>query len=96
MREVLLRCGQDVTVENTAARAFVQPLAERSEQDTVSAVGTLDGRLWQYLGQTAVRIGDRVTWNGMAFRVRSSRPYYLGDTPVYYWAVLEAAREAAE
>jgi hypothetical protein len=32
----------------------------------------------------------------MEFRVRSSRPYYIGEQLVYWWASLEQAREAAE
>ena len=55
----------------------------------------MDGRLWLYLGQAALETGDRVHWEDRAFRVRSSRPYYIGETLVYWWASLEAAKEAA-
>ena len=40
--------------------------------------------------------GDRVAWGGFRFRVRSSRPWYLGTELVYWWASLEREREAAE
>lgn len=102
VREVLKRYGQEVTVRLTdgdvAARAFLQPVTERTEQipGTVSGIGWLDGRLWLYLGQTVLGPMDRVLWNGMEFRVRSSRPYCVGDETLYWWASLELAKEAAE
>ena len=102
MEEVLARYGQSVTLEGAAGgetvRAFLQPVTERSEEvpDTVTPIGWVDGRLWLYLGRTAVEEGDILLWNGGRFRVRSSRPYYVGETQVYWWASLEQAREAAE
>lgn len=79
------------------ARAFLQPVASKSEQmpEDMTGLGAIDGRLWLYLGQTGVEAGDRMTWNGTEFSVRSSRPYYAGDTLLYWWAALERANEAA-
>ena len=102
IRETLERYGQAVTVQMTdeqvLTRAFLQPLTEKGERvpDAVTGIGWIDGRLWLYLGQTPVGPADRVLWNGMTFRVRSSRPYYIGETPAYWWASLETEREAAE
>jgi hypothetical protein len=101
-RDVLTRHGQAVTVRtedgDVSASAFLQPVTERDEQlpDEVTGIGMIDGRLWLYLGQAEVGPQDRVLWNGMEFRVRSSRPYYIGEQLVYWWASLEQAREAAE
>lgn len=101
VRDILARHGQRVTLEHGGAaeevRAFLQPVSERSETDptAVTGIGTVDGRLWLYLGQAALETGDRVHWEDRAFRVRSSRPYYIGETLVYWWASLEAAKEAA-
>ena len=100
IQEILARHGQSVTIRGAdgdrAARAFLQPVAERREQETggMTGIGSLDGRLWLYLGRCAVETGDRILWNGMELRVRSSRPYYAGEKLLYWWAALERAREA--
>ena len=102
MRRILERYGQTAELTNPegtrTVRAFLQPLPEKGEADTaaMTELGALDGRLWQYLGQTAAAPGDRVAWEGFRFRVRSSRPWYLGTELVYWWASLEREREAAE
>ena len=102
VRGILTLCGQSVTVETAAgqvsARAFLQPVTQRSEQvpDSFTGIGYVDGRLWLYLGQAAVEAGDRIHWNGRSFQVRSGRPYYIGEQPLYWWASLVEAREAAE
>ena len=101
VRSVLAQYGQNVTVETAegavSARAFLQPLTERQEQvaGTMTDLGWNDDRLWLYLGQTAVEPGDRMTWNGVTFQVRSSRPWSVGETQLYWWAALERAKEAA-
>jgi hypothetical protein len=102
IREILNRYGQVVTIRtkdgDVTARALIQPVTERQEQepDAVSELGALDKRLWLYLGRSAVDPEHRILWNGMEFRVRSSRPYYVGETMLYWWASLERAKEAAE
>lgn len=97
--EILRRYGQEVTVEREdrteAVRAFLQPVTQRSEGGPEPlAAGVLDGRLWLYLGTSAVQTGDVVLWNGRRFRVRSGRPHYIGARLSYWRAVLERAREA--
>ena len=98
---ILERYGQEVTASTAdgtvSVRAFLQPVTEKTEQmpDSVGGLGWLDGRLWLYLGQTALETGDWVSWNGRTFRVRSCRPYYVGAELSYYWASLEAAKEVA-
>ena len=94
--------GQAVTVQMTdgqvSTRAFLQPVTERGEQvpDAVTGIGWTDRRLWLYLGRTPLGLRDKVVWNGTVFRVRSGRPYYIGQTLTYWWASLEEEREAAE
>lgn len=98
--EILARYGQAVTVcrgeESIQVQAFFQPVTKQQEAElfTVTALGTVDDRLWLYLGLQAVESGDTINWNGRAFRVRSSRPYYVGQTLSHWWAMLEAEREA--
>ena len=54
--EVLDRYGQSVTVrrgeETVEAQAFFQPVTQQQEAApfTVTALGTVDDRLWLYLG----------------------------------------------
>lgn len=100
MRDVLRRWGQTVTVQTAEGeketRAFLQPLTRRDESvpQEMTTLGGVDGRLWRYLGAQAVDIGDGVCWNGMEFRVRSSRPWGAGGEVLYWWAVLERVKEA--
>ena len=102
VRQVLERYGQDVTVDTAdgerTVRAFLQPMTERDERarSDVTSIGWVDGRLWLYLGQMVLGEADHVMWNGLTFRVRSCRPYYIGGRLSHYWAALELEREAAE
>ena len=100
--EILALHGQTVTVRHAAGevavQAFVQPLTGRNEQvpDAMCGIGSLDGRLWLYLGQEEVQPEEQILWGGQIFRVRSSRVYHLSEMPLYWWASLEQEREAAE
>lgn len=101
IQEILNRHGQIVTVHladgDVTTRAFLQPVTSRDEQAPaeMTEIGSIDGRLWLYLGQAAVEAGDRMEWNGTEFRVRSSRPYSIGEALLYWWAALEQAKEVA-
>ena len=101
VRQILERYGQKVTVQagetTVDVRAFLQPVPERSERarEEATPIGWVDVRLWLYLGQMALEETDTLGWNGWTFRVRSCRPYYVGDRLSHYWAVLEREREAA-
>ena len=98
VERILSRFGQEAILEREggteAVRAFLQPITERSETvPDMAAIGRLDGRLWLYLGRTALKAGDAVLWNGRRFRVRSGRPHYIGGRLSHWRAVLERARE---
>ena len=97
VERLLDQYGQEVAVEQTGqtVRAFLQPIPERREDGPEpSAIGRLDGRLWLYLGRTALETGDTVLWAGRRFRARSGRPFYIGRRLSHWRAVLERAREA--
>jgi hypothetical protein len=99
IREILRCHGQTVTIcmesGDAVTQAFLQPVTERGEQTAAlqSELGTVDDRLWLYLGKSAVKEKDCIRWNDMEFLVRSSRPYYIGKKPLYWWAALEEAKE---
>ena len=97
VERLLDQYGQEVAVEQTGqtVRAFLQPIPERREDGPEpSAIGRLDGRLWLYLGRTALETGDTVLWAGRRFRARSGRPFYICRRLSHWRAVLERAREA--
>ena len=100
IREILRCHGQQVTIRlptgDAVTQAFLQPVTERGEQvpEEQSELGGIDGRLCLYLGKSAVKEKDCICWNGSEFRVRSSRPYYIGEKLLYWWAALEQAKEA--
>ena len=102
MGVILKRHGQTAFVVTDAGeetlQAFIQPVTEKRERvlGDISELGYLDERLWLYLGKRELNTKDRLRWNGMEFQVRSSRPYYIGGILMYWWAALEAAKEAAE
>ena len=102
VRQILERYGQKVTVQTgettVDVRAFLQPMTERDERarSDVTSIGWVDGRLWLYLGQTALEEGEALAWEATRFRVRSCRPYYIGNALSHYWAALEQELEAVE
>ena len=72
VRQVLERYGQDVTVDTAdgerTVRAFLQPMTERDERarSDVTSIGWVDGRLWLYLGQTALTLARELSGAGEA------------------------------
>ncbi|MBD5147561.1 MAG: hypothetical protein HDT19_02015 [Oscillibacter sp.] len=102
MGEALGKYGQRVLIRRqdgeAEARAFFQPLPERGEQvpQNPTSLGWADKRLWLYLGREELAPGDAVVWEERTFRVRSVRPYHVGEHLHHYQAFLEAAKEAAE
>ena len=78
-------------------RFFLSGAPEQGEEARggPTPLGWTDGRLWLYLGQRPLETTDCLEWNGMTFRVRSCRPYYIGESLSHYWAALEQEREAA-
>ena len=79
IREILRGHGQQVTIRmvdgSAVTQAFLQPVTERNERvsEVQSELGSIDGRLWLYLGKSAVKENDCICWQDKEFRVRSSR-----------------------
>ena len=102
VRGVMERYGQTLQIETSdmtgEVRAFLQPLAENGKRSpsAVTGLGWLDNRLWLYLGREKMADGDVVVWGEKRLRVRSARPYAIGDAVLYWWALLETEKEAAE
>lgn len=99
MREILRRYGQEVSLVRDGAsvnvRAFLQPLPESRESlpGTPSGIGWVDRRLWCYLGLCQLFPGETLLWNGLRFRVRSCRAFFLGEHLCHHWAALIPERE---
>lgn len=93
---ILRKYGQTVKVNGTETRAFIQPAREKTVPFEVSSLGAVDDRKWMYLGETKLKLGDRVEFRGRGYTVRSCESVYIGDEIVYWWASLTAEREAAE
>lgn len=93
----LQRFGQRVRVmhgaEETETRAFLQVIREKGESPprSVTALGEVDGRRWEYIGaaETEIAVGDRVLWEETAFFVRQAEEIFLAQGCVYRWAMLE-------
>ena len=102
IEKILERYGQPVTIYGTegevSARAFLQPVMENQEAEpfVMTELGSIDDRLWRYLGRIPLEERDVVAHDGKRFSVRSCRPYYVGETAIYWWAMLEREREAAQ
>ena len=103
MREALERAlmdyGQAVTIrrggQETACRAFLQPVLQKRQEEPRgdTPLGSVDERRWLYIGTTAVERYDTVEGCGMSFLVKEATPVYLGDTILYWHAILWKARE---
>ena len=53
----------------------------------------MDERRWLYIGTAPVERYDTVEGCGMSFLVKEATPVYLGDTILYWHAILWKARE---
>ena len=101
IEKILERYGQPVTVYGAegelTTRAFIQPVKQSQEAEpfVMTELGSIDDRLWRYLGRTPLEKQDVVERDGERFFVRSCRPYYVGETVIYWWAMLERTREEA-
>ena len=102
MEEILRQYGQTAVLYtadgNRDILAFLQPVTEKTEAEPfcMTALGSVDDRLWLYLGREALNPGDIVERNESRFQVRSSRAYYVGETLSHWWAVLCPEWEAME
>lgn len=100
--KVLARYGQEVTVTGAsgtaAVRAFLQPVTEHGKTVPfrVTPLGTIDDRLWIYLGRAEVKEGDTVRSGTDRFCVKNSMAVRIGSELSHYWAALAPDGEAAE
>lgn len=102
VQEILKRWGQRVTLcradgSEEESRAFLQPVSQQKEAEPflMTELGSVDDRLWLYLGTVPLEAGEHLLRGERCFRVRSCRPYEMGERPLYWWAMLEGEREAA-
>ena len=99
--QALRRYGAAVSAlhggESRTLRGFIQPLTgERELPQTGSELGLAEERLWRWLGEGPLEVGDAVVWQETVFFVRAAEPIYLGGTLTHWWAALELSQEAEE
>ena len=102
-KRVLNRYGQTVTLrparggQETAVRAFLQPVLQRSEDQQVpSPLGLRREDRFLYLGpmDAPLEDGDQVEWRGRRYAVQSAHP--VGpETGGHFWALLRPGDEEA-
>lgn len=96
VNSLMRRYGQRVEVlragESTPARAFLQPITDKGEQQYLpTPLGLRREDRFLYLGQAQVELkaGDsRVRWRGGIYQVQSAHPIYVGRELSHWWAVL--------
>lgn len=99
---VLERYGREITVRHgeteTAAKAFFQPITERSKAApyTVTSLGTVDDRQWRCLTRAALYDGDVVLCGDEVYQVDTAAAVYAGNELSHWWGILTKRREAAE
>ena len=102
LEKALARYGQTVTVTHdgveSTTKAFLEPetKSDWTAPYAVTALGMLDDRRWICLTGTALWDGDTVAGEQGVWTVQSCAPYYLGEAPSHWWAVLAAKKEAAQ
>lgn len=101
---ILARYGQRVTVRHgggeTAARAFLQPILEKNQDQLVpTPLGGRREERFLYLGCPEVPLAageSLVDWAGRSFGVWSARQVFAGREPSHWWAVLRPVDKEAE
>ena len=102
LEAVLRRYGQQVRWPESGREglAFVQPILTRREtpMSVQTPLGRADRRRWLYIGggDNALAEGDRLSCQGMDFRVREAMPVWWEGELLYWWGTLLPEREAAE
>lgn len=99
LERLMERYGQRVLVhyggETAEARAFVQPVRERSGSrgDRLpTPLGLVDKERLIYLGEPSVALegldGGYVEYRGRRYDVQGAQPVYVGEKVSHWWALL--------
>lgn len=87
--------GQTLTLRDGAGerqvKAFFQPVAEKEPDPVPSPLGLGPAGKYLYLGPPGESLEGLLglTCRGRPFRLLRSRPYCLGQEPLYRWAIFE-------
>lgn len=105
IESVLEGYGGPVTAQTQAGTkqfwGFVQPVTERGWSNTqkiVASLGRIPKECYVLIAQAdaAVEEGETLTARAQRFLVRRAEKVYVGDEPMYTWALLtKAGGEAA-
>ena len=99
LENALRNYGQTAAIlhdgKKTACQAFLQPVLQKRQEEPRgdTPLGSVDERRWVYIGTAEVARYDTVEGCGMSFLVKEATPVYLGDTILYWHAILWKARE---
>lgn len=100
----LEKYGQSITVTNGQegfeGKAFIQPVRYKNKQyldHTVSSAGLNELSNYLYIGKPEYEIGNMsnalINSCGKCFYVINSDMVFVGDAPLYEWAILRVYHE---
>lgn len=98
--------GGSVTISNgsesVSSRAFIEPLRYRNKiyvGGELHTLGSLRREKYLFIGTPDSRLSENRTvieFKGSKYIVKRREVYYVGDSPVYVWAILSEYGERTE
>lgn len=106
LEDVLREYGQELTVirkdsgEETAVRAFLQPILKEREETPVTAtpLGAVNDQRWLYIGPAALELepGDKIRFQDSRFVAQEAMTICFRWEALYGRAILRQEKEAAQ
>lgn len=106
LEDVLREYGQELTVirkkngEETAVKAFFQPILKDREEPPVTAtpLGAVSGQRWLYIGPAALELepGDKIRFQGDQFVAQEAMTICFRWEALYGRAILRQEKETAQ
>ena len=99
-KRLLARWGQRAALNGAEATLFLQPAdgGRKTLPITATPLGAVSSERWIGWsdGDTPLVPGDEVRFAQWTLVVQQAQPFHLGDTAVYYRAVLRRRKEEAQ
>lgn len=106
LEDVLREYGQELTVirketgEETAVKAFLQPILKTQEELPVTAtpLGAVNDQRWLYIGPAALELepGDKIRFQDSQFVAQEAMTICFRWEALYGRAILRREKEAAQ